>query len=118
MSITFVDNHMLQQLLPSPAFLVPCCGVNGTLPIRALKSDFFAATNEFHWIQCECSHCVAAAVAAVLHKIGSEPILCGCGSIIMREVQIVVHQNHYFFQIFGQFKIRIQTYLMHVLAIK
>ena len=61
---------------------------------------------------------VAVAVAGVAHKVGSEPILCGCGSGIMREVQIVVHQNHSIFPIFGHFKIKIQIYLMYVLVIK
>ena len=61
----------------------------------AEASIFFAATNGWHWIQCECSHCVAWAVTAAVvpHKMGSEPISCGCGSSIMREVQIVYIQS-------------------------
>ena len=81
-------------------------------------ATIFAAINGLHWIQCEYSHCAAVAaavsVAAVPHKVGSEPILCGCGSGIMTEVQIVVHQNHSIFPIFGYFEIKIQIYLMYI----
>ena len=61
---------------------------------------------------------VAVDAAAVPHKLGSEPILCGCSSGIMREVQIMVYQNHSNFQILGHFKTKIQIYLMSVLVIK
>ena len=86
----------------------------------AVAAIFFAAANGLHWIQCECSHCAAASVpaAAVPHKMSSEPILCGCSSGIMREVQIMARQNHSNFSNFWTFRTKIQINLMSVLVIK